>query len=148
MLRRSRPRVIAGCVEAAHAVLDLRDRHPNAHVAAMLDDAGYVLDFEPFTFAEASADDAMGWAHCMLLNIPAVRRIVLLSAVDRPLARLTDDHLAFFRRARGYCDAAGVELVDWMLTDGERIRSLSCEVDREPWGVSLPVDPEEESGAA
>lgn len=139
MPRRSRPQMIPGFVEAAHAALDLRDRHPNAHVAAMLDRAGRVLDFHVFEEPHHTADDAMGWAHCMLLNIRGVTRILLLSAVDRDLDTADDADVAFFLKARRYCEEVGVELVDWILANRQRVRAMSCDLDDEPWGVSLPL---------
>lgn len=136
------PRVIESFVEAAYAALDLRDRHPRAHVAVLLDDDGRVVDFEPFVGPDSSVDQALHWADCMVATYPEIQRMVLLSAVDDEVLTLRESDLDRFRWARQSYECDDVEVVDWILTDGEHIRSLSCSVDPEPWGVALLADPE------
>lgn len=140
------PRLIESFVEAAYAALDLRDRHACAHVAALLDDDGYVVDFHPFVGPDHSVESALHWADCMITNYPEIQRMILLSAVANEVLTLRETDLDLFRRARRAYEPE-VEVVDWILTDGEHIRSLSCSIDPEPWGVALLADPEEPGAA-
>ena len=141
------PRLIESFVEAAYAALDLRDRHAHAHVAALLDEEGRVVNFEPFVGPDSSVETALHWADCMITNYPEIQRMVLLSAVENEVLTLREANLDLFRSTRRSYELDGVEVVDWILTDGEHIRSLSCSVDPEPWGVALLAEPEEPGAA-
>ena len=128
------PLVIHGFGDAVGAATGIRDRFEHGHGAAMLDEHGVVLDLTLFTADEHTVDTALGWAYCFVLNHPQTRRVVLLSAVRASVRTPREDDLAILRRARKEFAHCGVEIVDWIQSDGDDIRSLAFTADHDAWG--------------
>jgi hypothetical protein len=127
------PLVIKGFADAVGAAMGIQDRFGHGHGAAMLDDDGVVLDLTLFTADEHTVDTALGWAYCFVLNHPHARRLVLLSAVRDSVRTPNEDDLAVLRRARAEFAHCGVEIVDWIQSDGDDIRSIAFTTDRHAW---------------
>ncbi|MGQ0802620.1 MAG: hypothetical protein ACT4PI_01970 [Actinomycetota bacterium] len=119
------PLVIKGFADAVGAAMGIKDRFGHGHGAALLDDDGVVLDLTLFTADEHTVDTALGWAYCFVLNHPHTRRLVLLSAVRDSVRTPREDVLAVLRRARDEFAHCGVEIVDWIQSDGDDIRSVA-----------------------
>ncbi len=127
---------IRGFDDALAAAAALYDRFHHCHAAALLDDDGVVVDLTPFTSIRQSIDDPLDWAHCMVLNKPRVTRLVLLSAQPGGVDQVQEAHLHTLRVAREVFGREGVEVLDWVQTDGVDIRSLAITAGLRTWGGS------------
>lgn len=126
---------IQGFADALVAAGGLYARFHHCHAAALLDDDGAVLDLTAFASARHSIDDSLDWARCMVLNEPRATRLVLLSVLRDGVEEVQEAHLATFRQAREVFGGDGVEILDWIQTDGEQFRSLAFTAGLHTWDV-------------
>jgi hypothetical protein len=122
--------------DAVAAVLGIRDRFGAGHGVAVLDLTGRVIDLTVFTGEDHTIDTALDWASCVTLNDPLASRMVLLSAVGWGLRPVREADLELLRLARRVFGEDGVEVVDWVQTDGEDIRSLAFTLEPGAWGTA------------
>ena len=124
---------IRGFVDAIAEAMAIQQRFGRGHAAAVLDDAGTLLDLTVFTAREHSMHDALDWASCMVLDDDRATRLVLLSAVTTSVREPREADLDVLRRARVLFGDRGVTVVDWIQTDGEDIRSLAFTLGIDAW---------------
>jgi len=124
---------IRGFVDAVAEAMAIQQRFRRGHAAAVLDDAGTLLDLTVFTARDHSMHDALDWASCMVLNDDRATRLVLLSAVTTTVRQPCEADLDALRRARTLFGDRGVTVVDWIQTDGEDIRSLAFTLGIDAW---------------
>jgi hypothetical protein len=124
---------IRGFADAIAEALAIQQRFRRGHAAAVLDDAGTLLDLTVFTARDHSMHDALDWAACVVLNDERARRLVLLSAVTTSVRQPYEADLEGLRRARAQFGERGVTVVDWIQTDGEDIRSLAFTMGMDTW---------------
>lgn len=105
------------------AVALARDFH-HAHVAALVDPRGEVVDGVVLHEAAHTIDHAVGFAACLAsLHAPgAVTSSVLFSVVGAAHP-VRDADLARWR-ALGHIEPFLPDLVDWLITDGTVVRSM------------------------
>lgn len=124
---------IRGFVDAVAEALAIQHRFRRGHAAAILDDAGVLLDLTVFTARDHTIHDALDWATCMVRSEGRAARLVLLSAVTTGVRRPGEDDLGVLRRARVAFRERGVAVIDWIQTDGEDIRSLAFTLGIDAW---------------
>ena len=124
---------IRGFVDAVAEAMAIQQRFTRGHAAAVLDDAGTLLDLTVFTARDHSMHDALDWASCMVLDDDRATRLVLLSAVTTTVRHPCEADLSVLRRARTLFGDRGVTVVDWIQTDGEDIRSLAFTLGVDAW---------------
>ena len=119
---------IRSYAEAAGAALGIRDGYGGyGHAAAALGPDDTLLDLTVFSDPVETVYDAIFYAHALVLFDPTVRRIVLLSAVRRDLTHVMERDVEILRGAqRLFARQCGVEVVDWVLTDGHHVRSIAA----------------------
>ncbi len=79
---------------------------------------GWSHDLTVFTGDEAVPAAAIDWAWCVAANDPSVLAMVVLSVEDR-LGVIAEADLAWFGDAAGELATDGIELTDWVRTDGD-----------------------------
>lgn len=131
--------------DAVSAVFGLHDRFGHAHTAVALDEDGLVLDLTAFTGAEHEMRTALHWANCLVVNAERLCRLVLLSTTRCDARTLREEDIRF-ERARASFARDGVEVLDWILFDGEWTRSLAFSLGLASWGpdglpASRPREP-------
>ena len=127
---------IRSFAEAAGAALGIHDGYAGyGHAAAALDVDSALVDLTVFSEPVQTVYDALFYAHGLVLFDPTVRRIVLLSAVRRDLTHVMERDVEILRGAqRLFAQQCGVAVVDWVLTDGEQVRSIArTTAERMPW---------------
>jgi hypothetical protein len=125
---------IRGFADAIAEALAIQQRFRRGHAAAVLDEAGSVLDLTVFTARDHTMHDALDWAGCMVQSDERATRVVLLSAVTTSVRQPCEADLDVLRRARARLGEQGVTVVDWIQTDGEDIRSLAFTLGIDAWG--------------
>ncbi len=124
---------IRGFVDALAEAVAIQQRFKRGHAAAVLDDAGTLLDLTVFTARDHSMHDALDWASCIVLGDVRAARVVLLSAATSSVRQLCEADLDLLRQARARFGERGVTIVDWIQTDGEDIRSLAFTIGIDAW---------------
>lgn len=135
-MKKTKQMTIAGFEDAVGVLMGLRDRFGYGHCAVCLDDLWCVRDLTAFTDVEHhDADTALDWASCAILNDAAISKLVLLSCVTDDVRRPREDEITSYGRIRAVFGERGVEVLDWILYDGENFRSMAFTVDPdEAWG--------------
>jgi hypothetical protein len=126
-----RTRAIHHFADAVCAALGLQELYGRYAAAALLDDDGAVVDMRPFSGDRACVACAIEWA----INgddDDEARRIVLLSGEGDSVRHAREDDIRFYQDVREQLDRHGFELVDWVQTDGDLIRSLTFTCDTDP----------------
>lgn len=131
-----RQATISGFGDAVAEVTDIMERFGYGHCALCLDDLWSVRDRTVFhDRGSHDADSALDWAQCAVLNDECVTRIVLVSAVSGDVREPREDDIAYFGRAVRVFGEHGVDIVDWILHDGDTYRSMAFTVDPDgAWG--------------
>jgi len=124
-LRRPGQTFIRCMVCAAEVALALREQSGDAHAAAIVTRTGRVLDLTPFTGPNASIEDALRWAECMVVSEPNARGIVLLSTWRGVMEDLRDGDIPTIEEARGRLREYGVALDLWVRCDAERMELVT-----------------------
>jgi hypothetical protein len=124
---------IRGFADAIAEALAIQQRFERGHAAAILDDAGTLLDLTVFTARNHTMHDALDWAGCIVRGDERATRIVLLSAVTVSVRQPCEADLDVLRHARAHFGERGVTVVDWIQTDGEDIRSLAFTLGIDTW---------------
>lgn len=129
-------KLLAGFGGAIGEVTEIRDAFGYGHSAVCLDDLWGVRDLTIFTDPDRhDCWTALEWAHCAILNDEQISRVVLLSGVTGDVSGPFEDDIVAYGRMRASFAERGVEMVDWLLFDGESYRSMAFTVDPdEAWG--------------
>lgn len=125
------PLTIASFSDAVAEAFALHDRFGRAHAVAVLDADGDVLDLTAFT--KAPVDAAITWARCIVGGDDRPSRLLVLSAVDRDPRKIRDEDARKLRLWRSLFRRYEVEVVDWILTDGQWLRSLAMTAGLATW---------------
>lgn len=125
-------KLMAGFGDAVGEVTGIRDTFGYGHSAVCLDDLWGVCDFTVFTDPQRhNCWTALEWAHCAILNDERISRVVLLSGVTGDVSGPVEDDIVEFARMRSSFAQHGVEMLDWILFDGDTYRSMAFTVDPE-----------------
>lgn len=112
----------ADCLELA---LHLAHDFDHAHVAALTDGAGEVLDGTILSDAAHTIDHAAGFALCLALACAAPdHQLTFFSVRAHAASPLRPADRACWRRLRDVFDHV-VDVRDWIVTDGIAIRSMA-----------------------
>jgi hypothetical protein len=127
----STTRSIHSFADAVATALGLYDLYGRYAALALLDDDRTIIDMTPFSGDAACVLCAVEWADCLLHSDPHSSQAVLLSGTEQSVLELREDDVRLFGFIRDELGALDVEVLDWIQTDGENIRSLafSCDVD-------------------
>lgn len=117
----------------AHALTFARclsDDFEQAHVAALTDPSGAVLEGATLTDDYHQIEHAVGFALCIctILGPDAVGAVTLFSVLNERVSHLSQVHAHTYRRTlelfKGWIDVQ-----DWIVTDGVHYRSLAYSLD-------------------
>lgn len=117
--------------EAAGLALELHDVFGHHHAVLLLDDAGRGVDFHVLADFEHRVSHAVCVAVALVGWLPQVSSAVLFSEVDA-IAELHEDDARLWQALACSFNDLGVELLDWLHTDADRVRSLTISCDAEP----------------
>jgi hypothetical protein len=126
MSHRSRHRhpSIRSFTDSLAAVIGLEARFGRVHAVMLLDEAGRVVDGLALTGSHRSPDEAVA-AGALLAASGGSRRVLLLSCGEESVEQIVESTIEAWRRFRRVFADVGVELVDWLASDGESIRSYA-----------------------
>lgn len=131
--------VITHFAEAVHTAVGLQDLYGEFAAAALLDDDGTILEMRPFSGDDTCVVCAVEWAVNVADDWQCAERVVLLSSASGPLRECREDDVRLYQRLHDALDVHGIELVDWIQTDGDDIRSLTYTCDLAPtWDDQVP----------
>jgi hypothetical protein len=91
---------IRGFTDAIAEVLAIQQQFRQGHAAAILDQAGALLDLTVFAAPHHSMDDALDWADCLVRGDERAARLVLFSAITVSVREPCEADLNLLRRAR------------------------------------------------
>ncbi len=128
----SRTRVITQFAEAVHVAVGLHELYGRFAAAALLDDDGTILDMRPFSGDDTCVVCALEWALNVADDWQHAHRVVLLSAASGSLHECREDDIRMYQSLSDVLDEHGIELVDWIQTDGVDVRSLTFTCDVTP----------------
>jgi hypothetical protein len=124
---------IRGFADACSALFAIERRFEQAHAVASLDDDGRVIDLTVFTRDSHTIDDARNWASCLTFNEPDVTRMVLMSLRPEGVTNIRESDMELYRKARDVFGRKEVDVVDWLLYDGELVRSVAITCGLKTW---------------
>lgn len=120
----TRPYYLPSLQHATLVLLDRVDDVPRFHGVAGVCSAGWAHDLTLFAGDDAEPADALDWARCLINTDLEVVRLVLLSA-EASFGALAEADIEWFLEATDDCEYDGVELADWVRTDGSTVRSMA-----------------------
>jgi hypothetical protein len=115
--------------ESLGVLLGVQQRFGEVHAVILLDADSRVVDGFAFTDLRPGPDDAVEMGIAVGSANDVVRRALVLSG---GLGSVVPIEEADLERWRGYVSAfaaIGVELVDWLASDGEHVRSYAITAD-------------------
>jgi hypothetical protein len=128
-----RTRAINQFADAVCAAVGLHRLYDRFAAAALLDDDGTILDMRPFAGDHACVACAIEWAMAVATDWHTAQQIVLLSSsAPHSLCDAREDDIRLYQGLRDDVAAEGMELVDWIQTDGADVRSLTYTCDVTP----------------
>jgi hypothetical protein len=128
-----RTRAINQFADAVSTAVGLDALYGRFAAAALLDDDdGTILDMRPFTGEATCVVCALEWALGVADGWHSAHRVVLLSGGGGSIRDVREDDIRMYQNLREALDAHGVELLDWIQTDGDQIRSLTFTCDITP----------------
>ena len=117
--------------DAAGLALGLHDHFGAHHAVLLLDDEGTSVDFHVFTQEDHRVSHAVCVAMALISWLPEIASVVLFSEVELIDELHEDDARLWHTLVRAF-DEHDVELLDWLQTDSEHVRSLTLSCDAEP----------------
>lgn len=128
-----RTRAINHFADAVCAAVGLHQLYDRFAAAALLDDDGTILDMRPFAGEDACVACAIEWAIAVATDWRSAHQIVLLSSgTPHSLRDVREVDIRLYQGLRDDIAAEGMELVDWIQTDGADVRSLTYTCDVTP----------------
>ncbi len=132
---------ITGFADAVTTVLGLQQTFRQGHTAvALRGDA--VVDLTMFAGEGHTMDSALSWAACLVINEPGVDRLVLVSVGTKPVDEIREWDLDMLRTVRRAFAEHAVDVVDWIQSDGENLRSLAITAGWDTWSGRAPASPD------
>ena len=110
-------------------LLGVQRRFGFAHAVMLLDADSRVVDGVAITDPAPTPDDAVESAIVIGSTYDVVRRALLLSAGVDGVVDLTEADLDRWRRYVDDFAAVEVDLVDWLASDGQHVRSFAITTD-------------------
>lgn len=117
--------------DAAGLALGLHEHFGAHHAVLLLDDDGSSVDLQVFTGDEHRISHAVCVAMALVSWLPEIASVVLFSEVDL-IQELHEDDVRLWHTLVRSFDDHDVELLDWLQTDCEHVRSLTISCDFEP----------------
>jgi hypothetical protein len=127
-----RTRAINHFADAVCAAVGLHQLYDRFAAAALLDDDGTILDMRPFAGDDACVACAVERALTVASDWHSAQQIVLLSGAPHSLRDAREDDIRLYQGLRDDIAAEGMELLDWIQTDGADVRSLTFTCDVTP----------------
>jgi hypothetical protein len=122
-------RSIADFTAAVHTALALHGLYGRYVAVALLSTDGEIVDMTPFAGEDACVPCAVEWANTVSHSDPRATRAVLLSGSDLSVRQLREDDIRLYQLARDALAGVDLEVLDWIQTDGDQIRSLAFSCD-------------------
>lgn len=124
-------RTISSFSSAVLTVLSLHDLYGRFAAVALLDGGGAIIDMTPFSGDAACVLCAVEWATCLAEGDERAAHAIVLSADGDPVVELREDDIRLFQLMRDELGRADLDVLDWIQTDGDQVRSLSFSCDVE-----------------
>jgi hypothetical protein len=115
---------IQSFADSLAALLGIEERFGHVHAVMLLDGGGRIVDGLAVTPPRA-IDDLIVAGAGLAASHARARRALLLSGGQSPVDEIVEAELERWRGYRRRFSDVGVELVDWLASDGENIRSYS-----------------------
>jgi len=117
---------IADLIDAMQLTIGLHDRFGRFHASAALAVDGTVVDLAVFAGRHHDVFSALDYAAEFAASSPGCYAFVLTSSTDHDQQQVREVDIELFRRVRSIFASAGIEVIDWVITDGETLRSMAC----------------------
>jgi hypothetical protein len=115
---------IRSFADSLAALLGLEERLGHVHAVMLLDGGGRIVDGLA-VIPPLAIDELVVAGAGLAADHARARRALLLSGGQSPVDQIVEDELDRWRRYRRRFSDVGVELVDWLASDGENIRSYA-----------------------
>ena len=119
------PTTISSFRDALGIALELSDEFAFAQAAAVVDPSDRCVDFAVFTEVGDGLVPSLGWLSTRASGHPPLSRVVLYSVRSVDGLIIAEIDLAEYRFAAVTIGRMGANLVDWIETDGEMVRSYA-----------------------
>lgn len=129
-------RNIRGFGDAVGIIKALHAQFGHAHAVALVAEDGTMVEFVSFTAPTCTIDSAIGWAECRTLELPAARRVIFFSCGDGGTSEPRERDIRTAEDARSAFADAGYEVLDWLLVDGEQMRSMAVTAGWGTWDAT------------
>lgn len=117
--------------ESLGVLLGVEQRFGEVHAVILLDVDSRVVDGFAFTDPQPAPDEAVSTGIAVGTAHDVVRRALILSGGLDSVMSIEEANLERWRRYVADFAAVGIELVDWLASDGEHIRSYAITADAE-----------------
>lgn len=135
-------RSIPDFTAAVHTAITLHDLYGRYATVAVLDPEGRILDMTPFAGDDACVLCATEWAACRCGSDERADHAVVLSGSGGSVLELREDDVRLFHFIRDELASCELEVLDWIQTDGQQVRSLAFSCDVVPaWDEPEPEAP-------
>lgn len=134
--------------QCADLALALAHDFDHAHVAALVELNGIVVDGVVLSDPSHTIDHAVGYALALerIYRLPVIGDVIFISVVADDADRLREAHVASWRRI---CDVFTdwPEARDWIITDGTTLRSMAISTGSDDAWPDMPETPPNTHGA-
>lgn len=117
---------IVDLIDAMQLTIGLYDRFGHYHAAVALAADGTVVDLAVFAGRRHDVFSALDYAAQIATSSTGCNAFILTSSTDHDQQEVREVDIELFRRVRSIFASAGVEVIDWVITDGETLRSMAC----------------------
>jgi hypothetical protein len=115
--------------QSLEVLLGIEHRFRRVHAVMLLDADSRVVDGFAFTSRHATAEQAAEAGLVVGTSHGVIRRALLLSAGVAPVVVVEEADLQLWRDFVDDFAAVGIELLDWLASDGDNIRSFAITTD-------------------
>lgn len=123
---------IDGLSDVISTAVGLSDRFAHGHAVVVTDERGRVVDMWVFTGDKHTAADAIDAGLDSTIEHPDARRAVLVSVLDGvDLSTPNELEVEMWHDTVGRFSQAGLDLSEWVVASGGRIRSLAITAETE-----------------
>ncbi len=117
---------IVDLLDALQLTIGLHDRFGHFHAAVPLAPDGTVVSLTVFAGHDHDISAALAHAASLAAIDAGYDLFLLISSTEHDQREVREADIELFHRVRSGFGAAGVEIIDWVLTDGETLRSMAC----------------------
>jgi hypothetical protein len=129
----ARTPVITHFSDAVQAALGLHQLYGRFTAAALIDDDdGTILDMRPFSGDDACVVCSIEWAARIATDWHRAHGVVLLSSSQASLDECREDDVRMYQSLHDALAQHDLQLIDWIQTNGDDIRSLTFTCDVTP----------------